>query len=1119
MSKLCITLFGLPEIAVADVPFTTDRRKAIALLAYLAVSGKAQPRDHLMGFFWPEYDRKSAASYLRRTLWELNNGLGRGWLQADRQTVSFDPANVYLDTAVFEANIQASKTAENPILFLEEAVALYKSGFLDGFYLQDTDPFANWQQMQANYFQRGYAAVLERLVALYEQNGQLETALAHAHTWLALDELNEPAHRAIMTIYASLGDRTKAIRQYETCAETLQREIGAAPQPETTALYQSLIRETVTPATATLEKTAVSSLADKYALPVLTTPFIGRRPELEQINTLLLQPDNRLLTLVGPGGSGKTRLSLQAAEEAKTHFSDGVWFVPLAAVQTAKEIIPAIARSLQFSFYREEEQPEQQLLEYLREKQLLLILDNLEQLVGLETDELLLKLLTGAANVKIMATTRTRLNIPGEQLYKVTGMRLPAPEDAASWLEPAAQAKPFSAIQLFLERARRIRPNFQLTQANTASVATICQLVAGLPLGIELATSWLALLSPDEIAAEMRQSLDILETQQSAVPERQRSIRAVFDYSWKLLNASEQKAFLNLCVFVGSFTREAAQEISGASLRVLLSLANKSWLQQTENGRFQLHRLLEHYGLDRSKNDEQSYQQVRDQHARYYANLVAKLAAQMRGPQQAAALDTLAADFSTNIKAAWRWLIENEKWDDLLEKMGMGLYQFGIMRSGGLEMIRWLNPVRTRLAANKNNNLHLPYAIFATLELFIEEAAGIADNLPERRLEALWQYVAEHDLAQAMSFWFVELAAMYRQRHPTPEVSEQLDEAIERVREQNDPWLLALSFLVGSGSLYVDPDQLNEANLQEAWAIFEELDDPFGKGAVLNMLAHSAYIQARPLEEVVDVFLLARTYHLQAGDYYGAANIFGQMGGFYLQNRDMTRAAEAYAEQYRLLEQIGNRRVLGWGYHWESLYASRYSKYEHALETRQRCISYFEIAGTGSDLCWARYEMGEIYRIYGQMNKAREYFELSRADFDRWEIPLGQGYYQRSLGDMAMQAGAYAQALQHYNVFLRYVEGYNHLWSIAEAQAKLAWANSHLAEIDMARGQIQACLAIIQNMNELQLEHLAMLAEVRCRVEEGKTQAAIELALTIANHPRSWNETRILAQNLVERLS
>jgi predicted ATPase len=359
-------------------------------------------------------------------------------------------------------------------------------------------------------------------------------------------------------------------------------------------------------------------------LPAQTTPFVGREAVLAEIAERLQDPGCRLLTLIGPGGSGKTRLALEAAAARLEEYEHGAFFVPLAPLQSAESIVPTVTEALGIRFY-DAGPPRRQLLDYLRQKRMLIIMDNFEHLLppAGEWDEggagLMTDILKTAPDVRILTTSRAGLNVQGEHLFPVAGMDLPplpSPEDGKGGQPQTVGGREgeYSAVKLFLTSARRVQPGFELTPANQADVVRICRLVEGMPLGILLAAAWAPMLTPAEIVAQIRSGLDFLETDLRGVPERQRSMRATFDHSWRLLTQREREVFQALSVFRGGFTQEAAQEVTGASLRTLLGLVNKSFLERTPTGRYQVHELLRQYAQEKLDQEPTASQAVHDRH-------------------------------------------------------------------------------------------------------------------------------------------------------------------------------------------------------------------------------------------------------------------------------------------------------------------------------------------------------------------------------------------------------------------------------------------------------------------------------------------------------------------------
>jgi predicted ATPase/DNA-binding CsgD family transcriptional regulator len=407
--------------------------------------------------------------------------------------------------------------------------------------------------------------------------------------------------------------------------------------------------------------------------PPQFTPFVGRAHALQDIRERLMNPDCRLLTITGAGGSGKTRLAIEVAKGAVDPFPSGSVFVGLQSLASSSLLVPTVAHALGLSFYGSED-PQTQLFGYLREKSLLLLLDNFEHLLDGAT--FVSHLLDHSSGTKIIVTSREMLNLQEEWLYPLSGMETPLSVYSTSF-------ETYEAVQLFLYHARRIQPSFNLNEQEEP-VMRICKVADGLPLAIELAASWLKSLSPAQIAAEMQKNLDFLSTTVRNVEERHRSIRAAFDQSWKLLSANERRVFARLSVFRGSFDREAAEQVAGASLSLLVALVEKSLLQTELRDRFKLHDLLRQYSVE--KLDEFGETDViYARHSAYFAEQMLQHEAALRQPSQFETMRAIEMDFE-NIRLAWNWALQHQQVVNL-DMMLHGLYLFGFIRSHYRETI------------------------------------------------------------------------------------------------------------------------------------------------------------------------------------------------------------------------------------------------------------------------------------------------------------------------------------------------------------------------------------------------------------------------------------------------
>lgn len=391
----------------------------------------------------------------------------------------------------------------------------------------------------------------------------------------------------------------------------------------------------------------------RHNLAAQTTAFIGRQDELAAIAGLLADPDTRLLTILAPGGMGKTRLALAAAEGELRHFADGVFFVPLAPLGSPDNIVTAVADHVGFTFYGSD-LPTKQLLDYFREREILLVMDNFEHLLDGAT--LVGEMLQAAPRVKVLVTSREKLNLSGETVFTLSGLHFPdweTPEDALD----------YDAVKLFMQSAQRVRPDFALQADDLTYLARICRLTGGMPLGIVLAAGWLDVMSLERIAGEIQQGIDILETDMRDVPDRQRSVRATFNYSWARLSEAEQEVFMKLSVFRGGFTSEAARMVAGADVRLLRRLVSKALVQALPDDRYEIHELLRQYG-ESQLNESDVAIAVQAAHSAFFMNFLARRETDVKGRRQVAALQEISADFE-NIRKAWLWSLRYERFDAL----------------------------------------------------------------------------------------------------------------------------------------------------------------------------------------------------------------------------------------------------------------------------------------------------------------------------------------------------------------------------------------------------------------------------------------------------------------------
>ena len=468
---------------------------------------------------------------------------------------------------------------------------------------------------------------LETLAGQAVAEHDIQPAIVFTRRIVEIEPWREAAQRRLIELLAESGQRAAALKQYEICRQVLLEELGVEPEVETTTLFE-----------AVRTGAAVSpSIAPAHNLPSDPTPFVGREAELAQVAGHLADPACRLLTLLGPGGIGKTRLAIQDARAQVAGFTDGVWFVDLAPVTSADLLASTILHGL--SVHASGVDAQLQLVDYLRDKQLLLVLDNFEHLLA--ATDLLADLLRSASRLKLLVTSRVRLNLPQEWLLPLAGLDLPAPRDGADLgeeqddsAEPNAAPRStapalarYGATALFVDRARRLQPDFRASGKEAVAILRICQLLDGMPLAIELAAAHTRSLSLEKIAQELEHGLQLLSTSVRDVPERQRSMTAAFAHSWRLLSEHQRSILRQASIFQGSWTANAAKAVTGAARADLEELIDASWLRLGADGRYVMHELTRQYCAEKLAAEHHGVtgevaDRVRDRHAAWYRSLL-----------------------------------------------------------------------------------------------------------------------------------------------------------------------------------------------------------------------------------------------------------------------------------------------------------------------------------------------------------------------------------------------------------------------------------------------------------------------------------------------------------------
>jgi len=648
---------------------------------------------------------------------------------------------------------------------------------------------------------------------------------------------------------------------------------------------------------------AIRPPTPSLGLPAYLTPFVGREEERGELAALLARPDCRLITLLGPGGVGKTRLAIETVR-AVSGFADGVTFVSLAPVAAPESIALAIGEAIGLIFVGVAD-PAAQLLAHLRERRTLIILDNLEHLLdsaGL-TLGLLGRLLAHAPDVTILATSRERLKLAGEWVLELGGLAL-------AHNRPGGQSDIGPALALFVEHAERVDRAFSLSPANADTVTRICRLVDGLPLGIELAATWLRLLVLEEIAQELTRGLDAVHLSPGALPPRHHSLRSVVEHSWLLLSTEERAVLRQLSVFQGGFTREAAVEVAGANIQVLANLADKSLLRRGGGGRYDLHEMIRQYADSRLRAYPDEYAATRSRHATYYLSLAAERGPRLHSPQQLAVMGELAAEID-NLRAAWGWAAAHGMLDEL-EAAGEALQWFCEYRSWlqegvalfthAIEQLRAVGPARNEARWRR------AFGRLLGCYTYLAVRWGAVDRAHQAVVESYGLLSDANDpvgLARTLIHWGIVAHRVGDDATAHGKIAT----GVALTLETGDRWSQALgqvwaSVVARSSGAYEEAERQFRAGL----SIWQEFGDPRAQIWCITYCSGTLMALGKH-HEVHDLLRTSLALSHATDDHYGTAMSLHHLGLIALQQRNFEEAIYFFREALPML-----RRTSGWEY-------------------------------------------------------------------------------------------------------------------------------------------------------------------------------------------------------------
>jgi predicted ATPase/DNA-binding SARP family transcriptional activator/DNA-binding CsgD family transcriptional regulator len=869
-------------------------RKAAALVKVLALAPTHQMhRERLAELLWPGLGRKAAANNLYYTLHHARRTLRpeapASLLRLVRGQLALCPGGaLWVDVEAFEDAAKAARRANEPAAY-RAAIDLYAGDLLPG------DRYEIWAEGRREELRTLHLALLMELARLYEERGESQAATEALQRTVAVEPTHETAHTGLMRLYAEAGRRAEALAQYERLAEALSADLDEVPSTASRRLYEQIKAGKSLPG----DPRAARPLPDpppgaRHNLPAARTSFVGRERELVEVKRALAT--TRLLTLVGAGGAGKTRLALEAARDLAPLYADGTWLVELAPFSDPALVPQTVAHALGVR-----EQPGQPLAETLvnalRRQEALLILDNCEHLID-AVALLVQRLLDACPYLRMLATSREPLGVVGEMAWQVPPLSSPETGQART----IEELERFEAVRLFVERALHRPSAFALSPRNVAAVAEICQRLDGMPLAIELAAARVGTLAVEQISERLGNSLKLLTGGARTATPRQQTLRGALDWSYDLLDGEERKLLRRLSVFVGGWTLEAAEAVGGSEVLDPLSrLIDKSLAvaEGADGGvRYRFLEPVRQYAEEKLAAPARTAErdEARRRHATYYIRLAEAAGEGLKGLDQVSWLVRLDTELG-NLRAAEEWLLETGAVEDAV-RLVWALWFLWVLHGHREEVRRWTEEVLARGDA-------LPAGVKAKV-LGLRSTAYGPEN-PEQATPMLEESAALFREAGDRTGLAFALGGAGIAGLPLDagRAISRLEESLGLFRELEDPWgaSIALAYL-GVARLHVGAAAEAARCFEDVLALSREVGNRYPGYIALYSLARMAQSGGDP-KRARDLYIEGLGLAVEVNDRANTAYCLEGLAQLAALGDEPERAARLFGTSEALLERVG----------------------------------------------------------------------------------------------------------------------------------------------------------------------------------------------------------------------
>jgi DNA-binding SARP family transcriptional activator/Cdc6-like AAA superfamily ATPase len=1073
------------DSALVNIPSRSEQ----SLFAFLILhAGAAFRREHLAGLFWLDSEEIQAKGYLRQALWRLRKTFSSAspnapnFFQADKISITFDSQQAYwLDVALLK------KEHRETIDDLIPATQVYTGELLPGFYDE-------WVLRERERLYALFELKMQRLLELLSSASRWEELIHQAERWIALGDTPEPAYRALILAHAAQGNMTMALAAYKRCLQALERELGVLPSPETIQLAEQVrsgkhpleglsvhpgddqepyhlskqngvddshstqqpgIDRTESLNTGFLQENIRSMFANN--LPTQPVPFVAREIELAEIATLLANPDCRLLTLAGPGGTGKSRLALKVAEEQISSYPHGVYFVSLAGIESTEFIPATILSSLSIEPSQRYE-PKNQLFSYVRDREMLLILDNFEPFF-LGAD-LLNELLQHAPRLTLLVTSRQRVNLQSEWVFLVEGLPYPP-------IDSVEDIQQYGAAALFIQLTQRGRPKFALDETNQHFISHICRLVEGMPLAIILAAAWTPVLDPKGIASELEHGLDLLEADWQDLPERQRSMQAVFNTSWEMLTHDEKYFIQMLAVFRGGFTRQAGEKAFGIPIKSILALVHKCWVHPELGGRFYIHELIRQYAIKKMQADLGLWKRANEDHCAYFCQVLNKREREWHGPKQKEIFAEIGADIQ-NVEAAWKWALGANRLDRIeqaLESLNRFYLNIG-RRKDGAEACR--------AVVERLNEMEFR-------EVNRETEACLL------RIRALtWQGLFSDDLEVA--------ARLFKEANTIVNRLEQTGYEV-RLEKAN------LMSAEGDVVFFSNPQVAKQLVSQSA-SLYEMLGEEARLAEALNRLGLSAWMTG-DLDQGLRLSQQCLAIMRRIGEHHGITSSMDLLAKILREKGQFDEAEQYHRECLDVSRKLGylhDETVIL--INWASTLVSA-GKFTQAQSLAQDSI-HLQQASKAPHAPYRYSVLARALLHQGEYAEARVWAMRSLEEARRVNEPL-IGLYLNHMGEINLAENRLWEALDELEESLTFTSEREQVLIIGMSLANLGYITRALNQIDRSRQYLVRCLVEVKKIGSLRTAIHALPALALLEADQGNIERANELYTLACKYPYVTN--------------